>query len=605
MLLSELAKLATRIDETPSMYGFSPVSWLIEIDQQGRPIGTSLMTPMVEESRKGKKRGKKIIVPHIGRTVGIQPKLLADTGEYVLGAARSTSKPERVAECHRQFKDLVANCFSATQEPAVEAILKFLESWDPVQQRSQFSPNLQLPSEFDASEVVTFRVHFSDAPALIPAENKANLEKVQQFWAAYTSGETASDSRERPMGWCLVTGTYGPLEQRLPFFIKGLPNGQTSGTALVSANSVAFESFGLANSLTSPISRPAAEGFAKALNALIASENDSLRIGDSVYVWWVQQGADAVDLKMIVKPRDPLNSKKIQNLLKSPMTAQETSEKTSADLAQRFFAIALTANKARAVIRSWIDVTIESVNHNLKIWFQGQKIDSLYEEDREFFGLYELAACAYREPKKDMLSRTPTALFLAAIEGRPLPADLLDRLLRRIRVEGGSITHTRAALLKLILTLEGKINMNEPQNAMESLTRNPQFQDEQLGDRLAYHAGRLLAQVDRIQYAALGKVNAPIADRYYGSMSISPCYLLGKIIGKAQANLSKLRKEKPGQHNRFQEELEEILSKIPDRDLPNLPSRLSMQQQAIFAIGYYHQQAHNRQQIRDRAANFS
>lgn len=602
MLLSELAKLATRIDETPSMYGPLLVSWLIEIDQQGKPIGTPLMTPMVEESRKGKKRGKKIITPHIQITSNIRPRLLADKGEYVLGAARSTSKPERVSECHRQFKELVANCFSATQEPAVEAVLKFLESWDPVQQRSQFSPNLPLPSEFDASEVVTFRVHFPDGPPLIPAENKANLEKVQQFWAAYTSGEAKSDSQERPMGWCLVTGTYGPLEQRLPFFIKGLPDGQTSGTALISANSVAFESFGLANSLTSPISRPAAEGFAKALNSLIASERDSIRIGNSVYVWWVQQGAEAVDLNMLSKPRDSVNSQKIQNLLKSPMTTQKINEKTSAFLAQRFFAIALTANNARAVIRSWIDVTIESVNDNLRIWFQGQKIDSLYEDDRQFFGLYELAACAYREPK-DMLPRTPTALFLAAVEGRPLPADLLDRLLRRIRVEGGSITHTRAALLKLILTLEGKINMNEPQNSMETLTRDPQFSDEQLGDRLAYHAGRLLAQVDAIQYAALGRVNATIADQHYGSMSISPRYLMGKIIGKAQANLSKVRKEKPGLHNRFQEELEEIFSKIPDHDLPNLPSRLSMQQQAIFAIGYYHQRAHNRQPVRDRAAS--
>lgn len=67
---------------------------------------------------------------------------------------------------------------------------------------------------------------------------------------------------------CLITGETTTVEQRLPFKIKGIIGGQASGTALVSANSSAFMSYGLKNSLTSPISKDAAEKFANALNFL-------------------------------------------------------------------------------------------------------------------------------------------------------------------------------------------------------------------------------------------------------------------------------------------------------------------------------------------------
>jgi len=49
-------------------------------------------------------------------------------------------------------------------------------------------------------------------------------------------------------------------------------------------------------------------------------------------------------------------------------------------------------------------------------------------------------------------------------------------------------------------------------------------------------------------------------------------------------HLTKLRKEKTGAHNVLQRDLEEVLSKLKE-----FPSTLNLQDQALFALGYYHQ----------------
>jgi CRISPR-associated protein Csd1 len=84
MLLERLREYSDRLDLAPPMYQKSPIKWLIDLDETGKLL-TFVSTT---EGKEGKKdRGKVFDVPHIGRSSGIKAKLLADTGEYVLGLA--------------------------------------------------------------------------------------------------------------------------------------------------------------------------------------------------------------------------------------------------------------------------------------------------------------------------------------------------------------------------------------------------------------------------------------------------------------------------------------------------------------------------------------
>lgn len=557
--LKEYADTQMQNELPPAMYGQTKVGWIIYLTADGR----------FEDciSRKGDtketKRGQPMVTPHVGRTVGVKPKLLADTGEYVLGVGRPNSKPERVAECHQQFKALVEQCAAETQEPSVQAIAQFLKSWNP--QRDQ----AQLPEDFDPSEVVTFRVN-----NLTPADAKANLASVEQFWANYTTGNQANNGKEEsPVMTCLVTGELLPVEKRLPFLVKGLWNGQPSGTALVSANAPPFTSYGLQNSLTSPISRDAAERFTKALNHLIAGSNSRINVGATTYVAWTREQTEFNAFFHLASPEPQA----VKNLLESPFTAQQVHGLKS----NNFYVLALSASAGRAVVRDWIETTVFDVQNHLKQWFQAQKIVDAYGEATRPLSVYALAASVYRDASKEMLPAVPTILVNIALSGGRLPDDLLARLVRRNRVER-DVTYPRAALLKLVLTTQNRDAMSE----MQTLNPNPQLEES---DRPAYHCGRLLAQLESIQKAAIGKVNASLTDRYYGAASSAPANAFAPLMRGARTHLSKLRKTAPGTCNALEEKLEEITAHLQD-----FPKTLTMRNQGLFALGYYHQRAANR-----------
>lgn len=257
MILTRLKEYAdTRMKLSPEMYGEAPVRWVIDLSANGSLLGFI--------SRGGDSkvnmRGLPMTVPqqNVNRTMNIKANLLVDNGEYVLGIPGAGSDDAKVADRHQAFIELTRCCVEETREPSIEAISKFLENWTP--NRSL------LPEQFDAKQHrLTFRVD-----GYIPAQD--NLE-VQKFWATQTTDE------DSPILPCLITGKVGPVQRRMPAHIEGLkPIGGEAKTALVSANKKPFESYGLGESLTSPISRGAAERFTKALNELISKRDSRVYI---------------------------------------------------------------------------------------------------------------------------------------------------------------------------------------------------------------------------------------------------------------------------------------------------------------------------------------
>ena len=101
---------------------------------------------------------------------------------------------------------------------------------------------------------------------------------------------------------------------------------------------------------------------------------------------------------------------------------------------------------------------------------------------------------------------------------------------------------------------------------------------------IGYLCGRLFAVLERIQETALGKINATIVDRFYGSASSTPMSVFGKLIDLSNHHLSKI--DKPNSVVFFRKAIGEIMDKMP---ASGFPSHLSLDEQSRFAIGYYHQ----------------
>jgi len=109
---------------------------------------------------------------------------------------------------------------------------------------------------------------------------------------------------------------------------------------------------------------------------------------------------------------------------------------------------------------------------------------------------------------------------------------------------------------------------------------------------IAYHLGRLLAILEKIQKDAQPGINATIVDRFYGSASTTPAWVFGRLISGAQNNLGKLRKSRPAVHTISEKRLQEVLAHIQD-----FPPVLKVEDQALFGLGYYHEKAYHWEQI--------
>lgn len=101
----------------------------------------------------------------------------------------------------------------------------------------------------------------------------------------------------------------------------------------------------------------------------------------------------------------------------------------------------------------------------------------------------------------------------------------------------------------------------------------------------AYQLGRLFAVLEAAQRAALGRVNASIADRYYGAASATPARVFGPLLRGARIHVADATKR--GRGRWIERRLDEIMKMLP----PDLPTSLRIVDQGRFAVGYYHERA--------------
>lgn len=531
--------------DLPSMYQMTPIRWLIDLDADGHFLG------FVGTEGGGKKdRGKQLSSPYIKRASGVRPKLLADTGVYVLGIPREKDQPERVVECHQAFVAEVKTCAEATAEPSVRAVLRFLEN---------LVAPVTLPEGFTPEDHLTFRIG-ETLPIDLPA--------VRSYWV---SRATAQENGDEQTMECIVCGQVRPALSRLPIAIKGIRGGQTSGMALISANANAYESYGLKASLIAPICHSCAEDTHKSLNELLASRQTCLHVGPVTYVAWTREPTETNFLTLISSPEPDY----VTALLHSVFGGGVAANPAAVDEG-KFHAAALTPSGSRVVVRDWIDTTLATAKLRLARYFEGQRLVSSGGEIGRPSGLFALAMSTVpKNSKQEPHPHLVSEILGVALGGRRLSPWVLAQAVQRNRAERG-VTHPRASLIKLVFSTQPDSGWQE--GSLVSL--DVQNQDP------AYLCGRLLAVLEATQEAAVPGLNATLVDRFYGTASSAPGVVFPSLVRHAQPHLAKIRKTKGGLCTVLQTELQAILG-----GLGHFPHTLSLQAQGVFALGYYHQRA--------------
>jgi CRISPR-associated protein Csd1 len=571
VLLQRLRDYAASLDLPPPMYLRTPIRWLLDLDSTGAMLCQLIRT---EGSGGRNDRGKEFLAPHRERTVTVLAKLLADNAEYVLGIARDPAKQERVARCHEAFVALVRDCADKTGHPAVRAVARFYDSYK--------RGSVRLPEDFRPDQLVTFRVG-----GVLPIE----LEEVRRYWAEAASGRPEGPGEAGGVSECLVCGERRRALANIPFKIKRIPNGQSSGMALVSTNARAFESYGLGAVSCAPVCASCGEGFSKAANALLEGEGTHLSVGNLAYVFWTRE-TNWSPASILANPEPD----EVRALLASAFGGDRSAVRVEdGPFEEAFYATALSASGARVVVRDWLETTVPRAKANLARYFRLQQLVGEWGEVDAGFLPFQgywasdprphwrdgLAECVAppRQGRRDVNKLSPAApqaLLRVALHGGQLPEGLLYQSVQRNRAEQG-VTRPRASLIKMVLLSQAAF----PEDTMTELEPNR--------TDAAYLCGRLLAVLESLQRLAIPGTKATITDRFFGTASSAPASVFGRLLRGAQAHLGKLRKESGGAYSAYQEKLEEI-----QKGLRRFPPLLRLQDQGKFCLGYYHQRAADR-----------
>jgi CRISPR-associated protein Csd1 len=517
------------------------VDWLIELSSEGKFKGFI--------STEGEESSLELPVPYLRRAgKSPPPYLLVDTPAYVLGLGLDKINDNEAASRHELFVELVRECTEATNLPEMQAIVKFLaDQIDIAQERC--------PENVSPEDLISFSVN---------GQLPVRLNKVQNFWIEKRDKETAEKSNRS--GQCIVCGNEDqPIADRHPVELQVGPD----RVQLITANENAFLSYGLKASEVAPVCCTCAQIYGRALQYLLNSDQHSLRIASTTHLYWTRE-PEEFDPWTLLSAAIP---EEVEELFKSAFRSKGVSEVD----ANRSYVLSVSSYTSRLVVRNWLETTVKQVRQNIAAYFKMQKMIGP-DGDESYFPLRTLAFSLARD-FDNVPIQAEDALLACAIEGSPMPNQILNQAIQRARADADyRMTRPRAALMRLVLESQRSHGLIKEEKQMMS-ELNVENRDP------AYLCGRLLAVLEQIQKEAVG-AKATIVDRYFGTASSAPATVFGKLMRGAQNHLAKLRKKREGAYYALDRQLQEICS-----ELNEFPRTLSLQDQAVFSLGYYQQKA--------------
>lgn len=563
-------RMAARGETEAPGYSREKISFAIVLSAEGEPVQ---ILDLREAA--GKRMVPRLLeVPAaVKRTAGILPNLFWDKTSYVLG--RTAGEGKRIAEEHAAFKAANLAMLDGAHDEGLVALRRFLEAWSAAQfETAPFTPEM-----LDAN--VVFRLD-------------SELGFIHQRDAARRLIE-ARVGGNGPTGFCLITGTDAPM-RRLHPSIKGVEGAQSSGASLVSFNLDAFTSYGKQQGANAPTSEAAAFRYGAALNRMLdrGSRNRIARpIGDTSLVFWAETSS-AVDENAAMAAEgffaagvDPAaqdgaadsNSSEAAKLRDALDKLAEGRPVQDLDLGlvpgTRFHVLGLAPNAARLSVRYWLVDDFEAFAVRLAEHYRDLAIDPPpWGAKLPSIQRLLVKTTALQEKFDNIPPLLAGEVIRAVLSGTRYPRTLLTAAIIRLRAGDDPWTGWHAAAIKAY------INRSEEENVPMAL--------EPDNPSAAYQLGRLFAVLESAQYAALGRVNAPISSRYYGSASATPARVFGPLLRGLRHHVADALKQ--GRGGWIDGKVGEIIRRLPSE----LPRTLRLEDQGRFAIGYYHERAFRR-----------
>jgi len=556
VILNALNSYYQRLKDDPNVdipmqgFGIQKIHFALVINHDGELV----QDPIDLREMKNKKiLPKELVLPKevIRSGTKIAPNFAWDNTGYVLGADNKEN-PERAQEQFATFKKLHHDLGDSLDDDGMRAVLGFLDSWNPENVSEWKHWN-----EMSGANVV-FKL---DSELRYIHERP----QIQAAWLAYLKQKTSKVIRP-----CLVTGNESPVARLHPA-IKGVFGAQKKGAAIVSFNLDAFESYGKTQNYNAPVGEDIVFAYTTALNYLLAFDSrQKVQIGDATTIFWTERESPIEGfMGIILNPRDDTGDlTNIRLFLEAARDGKKLPDIDDPDMS--FYILGLSPNASRLSVRFWHVSTVEDISAKIGQHFRDLSIIKSYDSDPEFPGMWQLLRETAVLRKSENISPVLSGSIMRSIlTGAAYPQSLMTAIIGRIRADQ-EINYLRAAMIKACLVRKYRINQisKEVTMALDKESTN-----------IAYRLGRLFAVLEKAQRDAIPGANTTIKDSFYGSASATPRTVFPRLLRLAQHHIQK------AEYGRNTDKMiEEIM-----QDIQAFPAHLSLDDQGLFAIGYYHQ----------------
>ena len=566
-MLNLLVKYAHDRDIVPLPgFGRKTVKWAIVCDNVGRYQGIVGLGNAEDPRNQGRMFP---VCPELATfevAGGSEPRshFLIETAQVVALYFRDGEEEkeiEKVRGKHGFFVRLLRECSSALPEMA--AVADTLDD-DVTLQRI-------------ASDLRLKRAKPTDKVTLAVGSDYLVESTAWHTWWENFRRRLAGDKTSNEPMRCFATGQLAEPMAVLPK-ISGLSDvgGLPTGDALICFDKEAFRSYGLEQSTNGAVSENASSAFRAALNDLL--RDHGARLAGAKVVHWFAGSVSTDDdpLGWLVEPAEQqelVAQERAARLLDSIRTGKRP------DLSDNhYYALTVSGASGRVMVRDWMEGQFVDLVANIKAWFDDLDI---VRRDGDVAARPPKFLAVVGSLVRDLADVPPalvTRMWRAAIDRGPIPRSALAQALARAKVDviaDQPANHARMGLMKAyhIRNSGGGIPMTTYLNKDHP---SP-----------AYQCGRLMAMLAALQRAALGDVGAGVVQRFYAAASATPALVLGRLTRASQFHLNKLD---PRLAYWYESIIGEIWASVGD----GVPNVLTLEEQSLFALGYYQQLAANR-----------
>jgi CRISPR-associated protein Csd1 len=372
---------------------------------------------------------------------------------------------------------------------------------------------------------------------------------------------------------CLLTGMYSSIAR-----IHGdTPINKDSKKIVSFQRNSGYDSYGKEQAYNAPTSKAAEFAYTTALNALLARDSrNKIQLGDITIVFWSER-KNAFEYCFpsffsFPKESDPESDVKAVSFLEKNISSPHTDE-----FSNRFFVLGLGPNAARISVKLWVETTVGQIQDALQKHYDDVDIIRSVYDTGHYSVFWLLSSLSVENRIENIPSNLGANIIRSIITGDKYPVMMLQQTIMRIRTTR-SVRRMQAGILKAYLNRSGRVLLNnEKERIYMSL--------DETNISMGYLLGRLFAVLEKIQENAIPGINGSLRDRYYGSASSMPMAVFPRLFKLKNYYLDKMKIK--GLRNKYEKLLTDIINRMP----PDMPRQLSMEDQARFAIGYYHQKS--------------